>query len=247
MREIGPAGADVGAEHVGAVALVVHAAGERRVAVAELGRIAEAVDGGAADRRQEDLEVGARDQLRIHAAGLLVQSAPQIASSSMPKRSAMPGRYQTGSIAAFITRTLPCARHDVAVGADAAGRDGVADFRHVDMGAGDRDGRPHVVAAHEVIAEGLADQVAPGIERHDLLRHRSIAGAGRSARPARCRSGRRGGRARAFSPRSRARDRPNSRRRGVPTALRWRGIAQGRDHRPALGGGGRAPVQLRRR
>jgi len=29
--------------------------------------------------------------------------------SERPKRSAMPGRYQTGSIAAFTTRTLPAA------------------------------------------------------------------------------------------------------------------------------------------
>src|SRR5262245_35008497 len=36
VRQIGPAGADVGAEHVGAVALVVNAAGQRRGAVAEL-------------------------------------------------------------------------------------------------------------------------------------------------------------------------------------------------------------------
>src|SRR2546423_2871755 len=53
--EVRSAGADVGPENVGAVAFVVHAAGERRQTVAELRRIAEAVDRGAADRRQKDL------------------------------------------------------------------------------------------------------------------------------------------------------------------------------------------------
>src|SRR5215831_17971613 len=47
---------------------------------------------------------------------------------------------------------------------------GIAErFGHVDMGAGDRDGRPHVVAAREVSAEDLAHQVSPRIERYDLL------------------------------------------------------------------------------
>src|SRR5262249_23910867 len=78
VREIGPAGDDVGAEYVGPVAFVVYATGQRRDAVAELGRIAKAVDGGAADRRQEDLEIGAVHQLGIHAAGLFVQSSSQI-------------------------------------------------------------------------------------------------------------------------------------------------------------------------
>jgi hypothetical protein len=55
VRQIRPAGADIGPEHVGAVAFVVYAAGERRQSVAELRRIAEAVDRGAADRRQKDL------------------------------------------------------------------------------------------------------------------------------------------------------------------------------------------------
>ena len=104
--------------------------------------------------------------------------------------------------------------NDVAVGADAPCRDRRADFGHVDMGAGDRDGRPHVVAAHEVVAEGLADEMAPGIERHDLSWRRTIAGGVRCVRPARCRSDRRRDRAPAFAPQSPARDRPNSRRHG---------------------------------
>ena len=79
VRQVRPAGADVGAEHVGAVALVVHAAGELARRIGERGEIAEDVDGLAADRRQEHLEVGPGDQLREHAAGLLEQRAAQVA------------------------------------------------------------------------------------------------------------------------------------------------------------------------
>ena len=80
VRQVRPARADVGAEHVGAVALVVHARGERDVGIGEIARIAEHVDGLAADRRQEHFEIAARDELREHAAGLLEQRAPQIGS-----------------------------------------------------------------------------------------------------------------------------------------------------------------------
>ena len=57
MRQVGPAGADVGAEHVGAVALVVHAGGELDLGVGQVARVAEDVDGLPADGRQEHLEV----------------------------------------------------------------------------------------------------------------------------------------------------------------------------------------------
>ena len=57
VREVGPAGADVGAEDVGAVALVVHARGQRHRRVGEVVHVAEDVDGLAADGRQEHLEV----------------------------------------------------------------------------------------------------------------------------------------------------------------------------------------------
>ena len=52
-------------------------------------------------------QVRPRHQLREHAAGLLEQIAPQRAL--MPKRRASPGRCQTGSMAALVTRTSPFA------------------------------------------------------------------------------------------------------------------------------------------
>src|SRR5436190_10949601 len=166
VREIRPAGADVRPEHVGAVALVVHAAGERRQTVAELRRIAEAVNRGAADRRQKYLEIGVRDQLRIHAAGLLVQAATQVGlveREALGDAGQVPNRVDRRFHHAYAT----VARDDVAVGANAARRDGGADLRHVDVRAGDSDGRPHVVTALKVLAEYLTHQVTPRIERHD--------------------------------------------------------------------------------
>lgn len=51
--EVGAAGADVGAEDVGAVAFVVDAEGEAHARVRHLGWVAKAVDGEAADGREE--------------------------------------------------------------------------------------------------------------------------------------------------------------------------------------------------
>ena len=78
-------------------------------------------------------------------------------------------------------------RHDVAVDADAAFVDGVANLGHVNVRAGDRDARPDVVAEREVVAERLADEMPPGIERDDLARVGSTADVGRCDRRARCR------------------------------------------------------------
>ena len=106
------------------------------------------------------------------------------------------------------------------------------------MGAGDRNGRPDVVAAREVVAEGFADQVPPWVERYDLLRHRTIAGGpdgldrrgigevGEVVMGERSRRNR-----------QRAIDRIAAGMASDRIAMAR--IAQGRDHRPALGRGRR--------
>jgi hypothetical protein len=133
---------------------------------------------------------------------------------------------------------------DVAVGANAARRDGGADFRHIDMRTGDGDGRPHVVAALKVLAEHVTHQVTPRIERHDLpgiapLRVRSDALDRRGIRQV-------GDVIVGERPRrdgERAVDRIAA---GVASnRIAMIGIAQGRDHRPAFGRGGGAPDELR--
>lgn len=79
VGEVGSAGANVAAEHVAAVALVVNSAGAGEVLVAQLGRVAENVDGNAANGREENVEVGAGDELGEHAASLLEQAAAEVA------------------------------------------------------------------------------------------------------------------------------------------------------------------------
>ena len=75
--QIGPAGADVTSEDITAIALVMRAHGELLGGVGEMGDIAEYIDGHAADGGQEDIQLGTRDQLGVHAVGLGVQGLPQ--------------------------------------------------------------------------------------------------------------------------------------------------------------------------
>ncbi len=133
---------------------------------------------------------------------------------------------------------------DIAVGADAARRDGGADFGHVDMSAGDRDGGPHVVTAREVIAEDLAHQVSPGIERYDLfgiapLRVRSDVLDRRGIREI-------GDMIVGERPRRNGEGAIDRIAAGVASdRVAVIGVAQGRDHRPAFGRGRRPPDEMR--
>src|SRR5581483_3018136 len=78
VREVRAARADVRAEDVRAVALVVHAAREPLFRIADLAEIYDEVDSNATDRWQKNVEIGTRDELREHAARLLEEAAPQI-------------------------------------------------------------------------------------------------------------------------------------------------------------------------
>jgi len=107
-RQIRTAGADIRTEHVGAVAFVMHAAGDAGAVVRQLGDIAEQIGRGAADRRQEHMKSG-----RVTSSG----NMPAVCSNNcrrrlfsvVAKRAASPGRYHTGSIAILTTETLPLA------------------------------------------------------------------------------------------------------------------------------------------
>ena len=67
-------------------------------------------------------------------------------SSVTPKRAAMPGRYQTGSIAALVTATSPRLVHDLAVDLESALVEERSQFRQRQPRLGDRDGRADVDA-----------------------------------------------------------------------------------------------------
>ena len=151
VRQVRPAGADVGAEHVRAVALVVHARGQRH------GR-----DRRAGRRRRTCRRSGRRsaagtprDRRASRARGtcrpVCSNSVRRSSASEHPKRRATPGRYHTGSIAALVTTAVAGVAQDDAVRPQAPGLDRLADLGHVDVGLGDRDGRADVVALRQVL------------------------------------------------------------------------------------------------
>lgn len=63
--EVWPARADIRAEDIAAVALVVDTEGKAHVRIRHLGRVAEDVDGQTADGWEEELNVMAGNQLRV--------------------------------------------------------------------------------------------------------------------------------------------------------------------------------------
>ncbi len=242
VREIGAAGADVGAEHVRPIALVVQAAGDARSRIAEARHVAEEIDGHAADRRQEDLQVRARDELGEHARGLLEEGAPQRALLHLEALG------EAGEVPHGVDRRLGDLHvagvgEDVAVGLEAPGRDGGAQLRHVDMGARDRDRRAHVGARGDLVGECARHEVPPRIERDDLggigpLRvraHRVRRRGVREVRPVVALQ-------LARSHGERAVDRVGARMRADGIALR--GIGEACDDRTALGRRGRAPADV---
>ncbi|CCD99338.1 hypothetical protein BRAS3809_2590011 [Bradyrhizobium sp. STM 3809] len=167
VDQIGAAGADVRAEHVGAVALVMHATCDLGPGIIQLGDVAEQIDRGAADRRQEDLQVRPRHQLRIHAAGLLEQATTQIGLAGAEARG------DTRQVPHRVDRDLDhrhaaIGMHDVAVMDEALRGERGMQLRQLDARLGHRDGRPDVDAFGDLAAEIFRDQVAPGIERDDL-------------------------------------------------------------------------------
>ena len=145
------------------------AAGDFGLRPAELRRVTEQVDGGAADRRQEHVQVGARHQLGEHAAGLLEQGAAEIGHGNAETA------RDAGQVPDGLDRGLGDAHiaglgQHIAIRGQPAGADGGGDLRHVDVGAGDGDARPHILPGGNFVGEQLGGEVAPGIERDDRVR-----------------------------------------------------------------------------
>src|SRR5262249_7722179 len=78
VHEVRAARADIRAEHVRAVAFVVHAAGDYDPRLGDLFDGAEEIYRHAADPRQKDLDVRPCDELGEHTAGFFEQGAPQV-------------------------------------------------------------------------------------------------------------------------------------------------------------------------
>ena len=163
MDQIGTAGADVRAEHVGAVAFVVDAAGDPGAVVRQLGHVAEQIRGDAADRRQEHLQVRAGHQFRKHAAGLLEQRPAQIVlggREALRHARQIPHRIDRdldhGDAAVLV--------HHLAVVPEPARRDGGLQFGQIEAGAGDGDAGPDVDAFGDLAGEIFRGEMSPRIE-----------------------------------------------------------------------------------
>src|SRR6516162_1982567 len=85
VNEIRAACANVRAEYIRTVALVMDAAGDHRARLRKTLDLAKEIYRRATDRRQQDLKVGTRDQLGKHAACLLEQGTAEIRSGK-PRR-----------------------------------------------------------------------------------------------------------------------------------------------------------------
>jgi hypothetical protein len=162
----------------------VHARGQRDRRVGQVARVAEDVQRLPADRRQEDLEVAARDELGVHAAGFLEERAPQVRLGH-PKRLATPGSHHTGSIATLVTTAEPSSEQHLAVGGEALEGDRLAHFGQVDVRLGSPRCSADVVALRDEIANTSETDAPRGRWRRSCSR-RPIAGTARSGRWARC-------------------------------------------------------------
>ena len=187
VGQVRAAGADVGAEDVRAVALVVHARGQRHGGIGEL-----------APRRRTRRRSGRRwaagtppGRRASPARGTSARSARTACGAARPPCSrsacATPGRYHTGSSATLVTTAAPESRRMTPSGRRRPASMAPPDLGHVDVGLGDGDGRADVVALGQV----LARRPRPPRRRTDRARRcapaRTTAGAGRCGRSARCR------------------------------------------------------------
>ena len=206
--------------------------------------VAEDVQRLAADRRQEDLDVAARDELRVHAAGFLEQRAAQVGLADLE------ARRHAGQPPHRLQRHLGDGGRGVveqhaAVDGQALEGDRLLDLGQVDVRLGDGDRGPDVVALGQVVGIHLLHAGAPGVDGDDLRR----------VAPLRMRADRVGGRgvgevgavaARqvAGGHRERAVDAVAAAVRADDVALA--AVRGGADDRAALQRVGRAPVDRRR-
>src|SRR5712671_2362022 len=169
VHEIRAARADIRAEDIRAVALVVNAAGDYRVRFGDPLDITKEIDRRAADRRQQDLNIGPGDQLREHAPGLLEKRTPQIGLGDA-KAGGQPRQMPYRVDCRFGDTDFAIVEQHPAVGPQCAVGEKRAKFRRGEPRPRDGDGRTRVDTGADMFGENLADEVAPGIERHDLRR-----------------------------------------------------------------------------
>ena len=169
VNQIRPTRADVGAENVGTVALVVHAHRQIGLGSMDFTGIAEHIGRHASDGRQEHVQIHPCNQLREHAAGLLEKDAPEFALFDLEPVSdprQIPNRLE-GDLG---DATLAVVSKQFTVCRQATFLDGPNQLRHVEVRLGDRNAGTDVVARLEGVAEDVADDGPEGINGDDLLR-----------------------------------------------------------------------------
>lgn len=168
--QVRPARADVGAEDVAAVALVVHAQGEPDLFVGHVGRVAEAVDGQPADRGHKDFDVVAGDELGIRAARVFKESSSQRALLDS-KPFGHPGQVPDGLDGEFGHAELTTlVDADLAVGLQSPRSDALFQFRDFHVGLGNCDCWSDVdVLVLDYVIEQPGCKMAEGVHGDDLL------------------------------------------------------------------------------
>ena len=169
MNEVGAAGADVGAEHIRAVALVVDAAGQFAFRVRDRREVADDIDRDAADGRKENMVVGASHQFRKHASGLLKEAAAQLRLANVKTlRHArkVPDRFDRD----FRHADLPGLQQDFAVRNHAAFLHRHLEFRKVQPRPRHCNRRADVETGFQFIRKHLSNEMPERIERNNLVR-----------------------------------------------------------------------------
>jgi hypothetical protein len=155
----------------------VHAGGEFDLGVGQVARVAEDVDGLAADGGQEHFEVAARDQFGVHAAGFLEQHAAQVglaAAEALGHAGQVPHRLDGG----LGDHGGAVGGEQLAVGLEAALLHRLDHLGQDDVGLGDRDGRADVQPA-AISSLNTSATAPPQGSRLTILPPSSTAGRGR--------------------------------------------------------------------
>ncbi len=135
--------------------------------VCQVARVAEDVERLSADGRQEDFEVAARDQLRIHAARLFEERAAQVAFAHVeaPGHARQPPHRLDGDLGHH--RRAVVEQH-LAVCRQALEGDRLPHLRQVDVGLGHGNRRADVVALRDEVGKHIRHRGAPRVDGHHL-------------------------------------------------------------------------------
>mmetsp|Transcript_24876 Transcript_24876/g.42829 ORF Transcript_24876/g.42829 Transcript_24876/m.42829 type:complete len:459 (-) Transcript_24876:97-1473(-) len=169
VGQVRSAGADIGTEHVGAVALVVDSHGEGNALIGDGVGVTPDVNGEATDGGKEQLDVRAGQQLGVHHVGLLEQGLAQGLLGALESLSNT-GKVPHGLDGSLGDHRLSVGLEDLAIGDESAQTDSFLHLREIDVGLGDGNGGANIVTLLEVWLENGGHHVAPRIDGHKLLR-----------------------------------------------------------------------------